>query len=170
MPKTVRYKTRITSLDYINYVVIPVPAEILAQLSEDGEMNFQQRVIIRVDDRAEWQGGTMAMGEGDACITINSARMKAIHKREGDEVEVELQPDDSKYGVPVPPSLAEYWETEREAFRRFEALKPSMQRYVLNHISGVKSLEKQIQRTIATMEALLQSREGEETYRDIVKK
>ena len=165
----VAYQTTVQQLHHLNYIVVEVPPAILEQLPGKVEKgNYNQRLIVRLDDRLQWQCGMLAMGEGSGCIPIQAKRLKALGKTLGDTVRVELFKDESEYGVEVAEELAIYWEQEPEAFRRFSNLTPSVQRYVLNYIITVKSPEKRLERTVLLMRNLLREPEGKETFRGML--
>jgi len=167
----VSYETPIVKLHYLNYIVVEVPLVILEQLPGKFEKgNYNQRLIIRLDNKIQWQCGVVAMGEGSACITVQAKRYKSIGKDIGDDVLVELFKDESEFGVEVADELTEYWAQDEEAYRRFMNLTPSMQRYILNHVLGVKSPEKRLGRTVMMMRNLVASTEGKETFRQILGK
>ncbi|MDH4471032.1 MAG: YdeI/OmpD-associated family protein [Fluviicola sp.] len=167
----VTYTTPVVKLHYLNYVVIEVPPVILDRLPGKFEKgNYNQRLIIRLDNAIEWQCGLLAMGEGSACVTIQSKRLKELKKVIGDDVEVRFFKDESTYGVEVAEEIAEYWSQDAEAFRRFSQLTPSMQRYILNYITTVKNPDKRLERTLLLMRNLLRSTEGKESFRELLGK
>jgi hypothetical protein len=150
---------------------VEVPPVILEQLPGKVEKgDYNQRLIIRLDDRLQWQCGMIAMGEGSGCIPIQAKRLKTLGKTIGDTVQVQLFKDESEYGVEVAEELAIYWEQEPEAFRRFSNLKPSVQRYVLNYVISAKSPGKRLERTVLLMRNLVKEPEGKETFRGILGK
>jgi len=167
----VTYTTPVVKLHYLNYVVIEVPPAILDQLPGKFEKgNYNQRLIIRLDNTIEWQCGLLAMGEGSACVTIQSKRLKELKKTIGDDVEVRFFKDESTYGVEVAEEIAEYLAQDPESFRRFSLLTPSMQRYILNYVTTVKNPDKRLERTLLLMRNLLQSTEGKESFRELLGK
>lgn len=167
----VTYTTPVVKLHYLNYVVIEVPPVILDQLPGKFEKgNYNQRLIIRLDNTLEWQCGLLAMGEGSACVTVQNKRLKELKKAIGDDVEVQFFKDESTYGVEVAEEIAEYWAQDSESFRRFSLLTPSMQRYILNYVTSVKNPDKRMERTILLMRNLLRSAEGKESFRELLGK
>lgn len=171
MNPIVSYTTTIVKLHYLNYTVVEVPPAHLVTIAGDDTKNlFNKRLIIRLDDTIEWQCGLLAMGEGSGCITLTAPRLKKIGKQIGDDVLVSFFPDESKYGVPVAEELQVYWDQVPVSFDRFEALKPSMQRYILNYIQTAKSTDKRLERTLLLMENLQRSFPGKETFRELLGK
>lgn len=167
----VSFTTTIVKLHYLNYIVVEVTPDLLAQLPGKFEKgNFNQRLIIRLDNSINWQCGMLAMGEGSGCISIQSSRLKKIGKSIGEEVFVELWKDTSEYGAEVAEELQVYWDQDPESFRRFSKLTPGMQRYVLNHVTAVKHPDKRLERAVMLMRNLLNSKEGKETFRELLGK
>jgi hypothetical protein len=167
----VSYETSIIKLHYLNYVGVEVPPYILEQLPGKFEKgNYNQRLIIRLDNELEWQCGLMAMGEGSAYVTVQAKRYKALGKDLGDDVLVELFKDESEFGVEIAEELVEYWAQDPESYRRFMNLIPSIQRYVLNYVITVKSPDKRLERTALLMRNLVLSTEGKETFRELLGK
>jgi hypothetical protein len=167
----VSYETAVVKLHYLSYIVVEVPPHILDQLPGKIEKgNYNQRLIIRLDGKVQWQCGIIAMGEGSGCIPVNAPRLKALRKTIGDDVRIELYRDDSEFGVEIAEELAEYWAQEPESYNRFMRLKPSMQRYILQHVITAKSTEKRTERTVLLMRNLVRSVEGKESFRELLGK
>jgi uncharacterized protein YdeI (YjbR/CyaY-like superfamily) len=123
-----------------------------------------------LDNKVQWQAGILALGEGNGLITIQKDRLKKIGKTLGDSVIVQLQKDESEFGVPVPEEIQEYWIQVPESKDRFDTLTPGMKRYILNHISTAKSPEKRLERTHFLMSNLLLAPQGKETFRFLLGK
>lgn len=167
----VQYTTSIQQLHYLNYIIIEVPPSILEQLPGKFEKgNFNQRLIVRLDETVEWQAGILAMGEGSGCISVQTARLKKLGKTIGDEVVVELFKDESEFGVPVAEELVEYWAQMPETYNQFMQLKPGMQRYILNYVSTVKNPDKRLERTLLLMRNMENCTPGKETFRILLGK
>jgi hypothetical protein len=165
------YRTPIVKLHYLNYIVIEVPPAILELLPGKIEKgNYNQRLIITLDNKVSWQCGILAMGEGSGCVTIQTKRLKELGKQLDDEVEVSFTKDESEFGVEIAEELTVYWSQDEEAYRRFMQLKPSMQRYILNYVNTVKSPDKRLERTILLMRNLVRATEGKETFRELLGK
>jgi hypothetical protein len=167
----VSYETPVVKLHYLNYIVVEVPPHILDRLPGKIEKgNYNQRLIIRLDNSVEWQCGIIAMGEGSGCIPVNATRLKKLKKTIGDDVQIELYKDESEFGVEIAEELIEYWAQEPESHNRFMRLKPSMQRYILQYVITAKTPEKRTERTVLLMRNLVRSSEGKETFRELLGK
>jgi hypothetical protein len=167
----ITFETDIKALDYLNYWFVEITPDILAQLPGRKEKgDFNQRLIITLDKRVSWQAGILALGNGSGLITVQKNRLKQIGKTLGDHVTVELEKDDSEFGVPVAEELKEYWLQVPESKLRFDALTPGMKRYILNHVSTAKSTEKRAERAHLLLSNLLLAPQGKETFRFLLGK
>lgn len=167
----IEFETDIKALDYLNYWFVEITPDILAQLPGRKEKgDFNQRLLITLDHKVQWQAGILALGEGSGLITVQKDRLKKIGKTLGDTVIVQLKKDESEFGVPVPEEIREYWVQVPESKYRFDALTPGMKRYILNHISTAKSAEKRSERTHFLMSNLLLAPQGKETFRFLLGK
>ncbi|GAA0894389.1 hypothetical protein GCM10009122_40700 [Fulvivirga kasyanovii] len=161
----IKFKTTIGQLDYLNMKYLEVPKEVV---DEFGTLKI--RLVCTVNNSLNFQCGLMALGEGKAYISINAKRMKELGVKLGDEVHVALKKDDSKYGMDVPEELAELLKQDYEGKLRFDKLTPAMQRYIIYHVSGVKSPNLRLDRAIMLIENLKKSVEGKETFRFLLGK
>jgi hypothetical protein len=112
MHPTVTFSTPIEELDYLNYWFVRLTPDILAQLpgrTEKGD--FNQRLIIRLDDKVEWQAGVLALGDGEGMITVQQKRVAELGKRLNDTVKVALL----KF-------LKKYWNTGNKFQKQKNAL------------------------------------------------
>lgn len=167
----IEFETDIKALDYLNYWFVEITPDILAQLPGRKEKgDFNQRLIITLDSKIRWQAGILALGNGSGLITVQKDRLKKLGKTLGDFVQVQLEKDDSEFGVPVAEEIEEYWIQVPESKDRFDALTPAMKRYILNHVSTAKSAEKRLERTHLLLSNLLLAPQGKETFRFLLGK
>lgn len=167
----VEFETDIRALDYLNYWFVEITPDILAQLPGRAEKgDFNQRLLITLDHQIQWQAGILALGAGSGMITVQKDRLKKLGKTLGDSVIVQLEKDDSEFGVPVADEINEYWIQVPESKDRFDALTPGMKRYILNHVSTAKSTEKRLERTHLLLSNLLLAPQGKETFRFLLGK
>jgi uncharacterized protein YdeI (YjbR/CyaY-like superfamily) len=96
--------------------------------------------------------------------------MKELGVKNKDIVEVELKKDSSKYGMEVPEELKELLLQDSEGNRRFNLLPPGKQRYIIYYVAGVKSTQLRINRAIRLIENLKKTKEGKESFREILHK
>ncbi|MEQ8524403.1 YdeI/OmpD-associated family protein [Gracilimonas sp.] len=141
--KPITFKSHIDYLPKLKLTHITVPAEIVEEVGGIGT-----RLMVSIGSHKAFHGGMVALGGGDAYITVNKKRMKKYGMNKGDEVEVTLELDHSKYGMEMPEELEALLEQDHEGERRFEMLAPSKQRYIIHYVSQVKSSQKKIDRAI----------------------
>lgn len=165
---SVRFKTSIDLLSSLKLFYVLIPSEVLTKLNNGEEKGkFNQRVIIRVNDLLEWNGGVVALREGNGYITISKARMKQLNVEQYDEVSVVLTKDDSEFGHTFPEELQEVFRQDPEAEQRFRGMSPGKQRTIIYYILQVKSSEKRIERSWTFMNNLKLITPGKETMRGI---
>lgn len=162
----IRFKTHIDKLSYLKTFYLEVPATIVKKIGGIGKV----RLICEVNKALSFQCGLMSLPEGKAYISINSKRMKELGVEMGDFVNIILTEDTSEYGVDVPEELTELFKQDPEGKRRFDLLKPGMQRYILNHVNTVKSPQLRVDRAFTLISNLKNLTQGKETFKEILGK
>ena len=158
----IRYNTHIQKLEHlVSMRYLEVPASIIDKLG--GKYNV--RLICTVNKKLSFQGGLVALGNGRGYISFNLKRMKEIGVKDGDEVQVELKPDRSKYGMDVPEELNELFRQDKQGKKRFDSLSPGKQRYIIHYVSSVKNTQKRVDRAILLIENLKKLPQGKESFR-----
>ncbi|MFL5751796.1 MAG: DUF1905 domain-containing protein [Bacteroidia bacterium] len=164
MPE-VKFTTYIDKLKHLvgmHYLLIP--ARVVKKLGG----KFSMRLLCTVNGKLTFQAGLVALGDGDAYISINAKRMKEIGVKTGDEVKVALKEDKSEYGMEVPAELNELLKQDDEGMRRFKMLSPGKQRYIIHYVSTVKSSNKRLERAVLLITNLKRAPEGKETFRQML--
>ncbi|OKL41263.1 DUF1905 domain-containing protein [Pontibacter flavimaris] len=157
----IQFRTHIGLLQHLPGMhYLEVPQDVVQAL---GTLNI--RLICTVNGQLKFQCGLMALGEGRAYISISKKRMQQLGVKLHDEVTVMLEKDDSVYGTEVPAEIEELLQQDEEGNRRFLLLKPGMQRYMLHHVSAVKSPQLRVDRAITLIENLKKLPEGKENFR-----
>lgn len=157
----IQFKTHIGLLQHLPGMhYLEVPQEVVQQLG-----TLKIRLHCTVNQALTFQCGLMALGEGKAYISISKKRMQQLGLALHDTATVALEKDDSAYGTDMPEELNELLHQDEEGNRRFQLLKPSVQRYVLNHVSAVKSPQLRVDRAITLIENLKTLPEGKENFR-----
>lgn len=141
-----------------------IPAEIVAKLG--GTMS--KRLLCTVNQKLQFQGGLVALGNGGAYISITQKRMKEIGAKLGDTVKLCLEPDKSQYGMQMPRELETLLSQDEEGMLRFKKLTPGRQRYVIFYINAVKSSDKRIERAVLLIENLKKLPMGKESLREMM--
>lgn len=164
--KPISFKTHIDKLSYLKTFYLEIPAEIVQKIGGIGKV----RLICEVNKQISFQCGLMSLSEGRAYISINSKRMKELNVEIGDTVDIKLTEDKSEYGVDVPEELKELFNQDPEGKKRFDLLKPGMQRYILNYVNTVKSPQLRVNRAFMLISNLKNLAQGEETFKEILGK
>ncbi|HEY0031120.1 MAG TPA: YdeI/OmpD-associated family protein [Bacteroidia bacterium] len=160
--KPITYKTKIYKLEHlVGMHYLEVPADIIDQLGG----KFKMRLLCTVNDKLTFQGGLVALGNGNGYISINISRLKKLGLKFKDEVSVSLKKDDSEYGMEMPEELRELLEQDEEGMRRFKMLTPGKQRYIIHYVNTVKNSQLRIDRAILLISNLKKTKEGKESFR-----
>ena len=96
--------------------------------------------------------------------------LKELGVENGDTVTVILTEDKSEFGVDVPEELEELFKQDPEGKRRFDLLKPGMQRYILNFVNTVKSPQLRVDKAFMLINNLKNLMQGKETFKEILGK
>ena len=122
---------------------VTVPKDIVDELGGVGT-----RLLCSINGNEPYQCGMTALGGGAAYIALNKKRMQSYGVKYGEDVEVVLQLDDSKYGFDVPEEFEALLEQDDEGARLFEELTDGQKRYIIYYVSQVKSSQLKIDRSI----------------------
>lgn len=164
--KPISFSTHIDKLSYLKTFYLEIPASIVKKIGGIGK----QRLMCEVNKQLEFQCGLVSLPEGKAYISINSKRMKELGVENGDTVTVILTEDKSEFGVDVPEELEELFKQDPEGKRRFDLLKPGMQRYILNFVNTVKSPQLRVDKAFMLINNLKNLMQGKETFKEILGK
>lgn len=164
--KPILLTTHIDKLNYLNSMYLEIPADVVKKIGGIGK----QRLICEVNKQIKFQCGLMSLSEGRAYITINSKRMKELGVERGDTVKIILTEDNSEYGVDIPEELQELFNQDPEGKKRFDLLKPGMQRYILNYVNSVKSPQLRVERAFLLISNLKKQLVGKESFKEMLGK
>lgn len=164
--KPISFKTHIDKLSYLKTFYLEIPAPIVKKIGDIGKV----RLLCEVNKQITFQCGLMSLPEGKAYISINSKRMKELGVGNGDTVAVILTEDTSEFGVDVTEELTELFKQDPEGKRRFDLLKPGMQRYILNFVNTVKSPQLRVDKAFMLITNLKNLTPGKETFKEILGK
>lgn len=161
--KPITFKSHIDYLPKLKLHHITVPAEIVDKVGGIGT-----RLMCSINGEKAFNGGMVALGGGEAYISVNKKRMKKFGVGKGDEVEVTIELDLSKYGMEMPEELEALLEQDAEGARRFENITPGQQRYIIHYVSQVKNSQKKIDRAIMLINNLKALPEDEFDFRKLL--
>lgn len=146
-----KFKTTIGILkNNVYYDHIVVPKKIFEHICEDGN----KRVICTVNSEEPFHAGLMPKGDGDYFIILNKAKMKAFKLSLGMDVEIQLEKDNSKYGMPMPAEFQEVLDTDEEGLAYFEALTAGKKRNLIYLVSSTKNPDLRITKALIMMDHL----------------
>jgi len=163
----ISFESHIGKLDYllgVNYIFIPSSV-----LNKCGGIK-SGRWICHLQNQIKFQCGFVSLAEGNAYITINKTRMKKLNLQTGDHVKVQLEKDESQYGLDMCEELATLLQQDYEGLARFNKLSPGIQRYIIFHVSQVKNVNLRLDRSLLLIGNLKQIPEGKETFKAILGK
>jgi hypothetical protein len=139
---------------------LPVPAEVTAHFLALGN----KRVVVILNGGEPFQAALTPVGQGAYVLKLNLARLKKLQAEIGTTIAVELFPDDSTYGLPLPGELAALWELDEEAHRLFHTLPIGKQRTLLYQIGQGHDEEERLRRAVLISDHL-RERRGKLDYR-----
>ena len=161
----ISFNTPIRRLEHlVGMHYLEVPRELVEQLGG----KFNMRLLCTVNGALTFQGGLVALGQGNAYISINNKRLKQLGVRHGDVVQVALEEDKSQYGMEVPEELAELLLQDDAGRDRFSRLTPGRQRYIIHYVASVKSSQLRVDRAILLIENLKRLPPGKESFREML--
>ncbi|WP_298739228.1 YdeI/OmpD-associated family protein [uncultured Chitinophaga sp.] len=118
------------------WTYIAVPADIAQQLKPGNKKSFRVKGKL---DRHPIEGiALIPMGEGNFIMTLNAALRKAIGKRRGAQVQVQLMEDDNPNPVTCP-LLMECLQDDPDALQFFNSLPQGHRNYFMTWINSAKT-------------------------------
>ncbi len=129
---------------------LKVPVTIYDKFKKEDDL----RVVVRVNDLVEWQAAIMPSGQDYYFININKANRKKLKLELGDQAEVQIWKDESKYGLPMPEEFDELLKMDPEGNEVFHKLTPGKQRALLFIIGKPKSSQLRIEKGVVVVEHL----------------
>lgn len=165
--KSIEFTTYINKLGHLVGVhYLTIPKSIIKKLG--GQLKI--RLVCTVNKSLSFPCGLVALGNGDAYISINAKRMKLLGLKNGDEISISLLEDTSEFGMDMPQELTELFLQDEEGRRRFELLPPGKQRYIIYYVSLVKSCQLRIDRALLLIGNLKNLPIGKESFREMLGK
>ncbi len=128
-----------------------VPQEIATRLVE----SHGKRVICTINDTLSYQCALMPMCGGEYFININKINRSKLGIDIGSLLQIELQPDTSKYGLPMSEEFEEVLRQDEVGSAYFHALTPGKQRTLIHYAGNVKSSAIKVRRSMVVMEHLV---------------
>lgn len=98
-------------------------------------------------------------------IMVNKLRRVELGLEVGDNVEVVLEKDESKYGMPMPEELQEVLNQDPDGNKLFHTLTAGKQRSMMYYIGKVKDIDKRIDTALVFIEHLKKN-DGKVVYEE----
>ena len=128
---------------------IPVIKEI-GERFVDGD---NRRILCSINGNQSYQCALMHM-EGGFYILVNNQLRKKVGIEEGDQINISIEKDTSKFGHEVPESFEALLSQDDEGRSYFEALTMGKQRSLIYLVKKVKNVDSQIAKGLAIMHQL----------------
>lgn len=147
-----------------NMHYIDIPANIIKKTGG----TFKQRFLCSINNAYTFHGGLVALGNGSGYINISIKKLRELKLKRGDEIQVTLSPDESKYGMQVSEELQTLLDQDEEGYRRFEQLTAGKQRFIIHYVNSVKSSSKRIERSLMMITNLKKQAENKVSFRGLL--
>ncbi len=113
-----------------------------------------KRVMCSVNGHEAFHAGLMPKGDGNYFIIMKKARMKAFDLTPGDEVQIVLERDTSKYGMKMPEEFSEVLASDPEGETWFEKLTDGKKRNLIHIVAIVKNPDLKITKSLIILDHL----------------
>ena len=128
----------------IGYYHFPIDQATTALLTSKGH----KRVVCLVNETVKMHCALMPLGEGSFIMVNKKVRTK-LGLQNGDKVKLKLEKETAEYGMPMPESFEMVMVQDEVAFNYFKQLTPGKQRSLIYIVSKLKSIDKQITKSLA---------------------
>jgi len=149
--KSVKFKTELVmSTTGSGWHFLIVKGEIVAKLGFEGKF---KRIICTMNEGEGFQCALLPWGKL-FYIIVNKKKRDAIGIVAGDMVNVLLEKDESKYGLPMPEEFQEVLNQDPGGDRLFHALSEGKQRSILYLLSRSKDIDVRIHHALRVIDHL----------------
>lgn len=149
--KTVKFKTKLVrSEPGSGWHFLLVDKQIVAKFGFEGK---SKRVVCSMNGDNGFQCALLPWGD-TFYIIVNKKKRDAIGIVEGDMVNVVLEKDESKYGLPMPDEFAEVLKQDPDGDRMFHALTAGKQRSILYALAKPRDIDVRIHQSLLILEHL----------------
>lgn len=112
-----------------------------------------RRVICSINGSEPFHCAFMPWGE-QFFIVVNKKKRDEVGIIEGDKVDVFLEKDESKYGLPMPEEIAEVLNQDPDGDKLFHQLTAGKQRSMIYWLTRTKDIDRRIHETLILLEHL----------------
>ncbi|MVN20553.1 YdeI/OmpD-associated family protein [Mucilaginibacter arboris] len=132
------------------WTYLHIPSAIACEIKADNKLSFRVKGFL--DSVAINGMALIPMGEGDFILPVKAALRKALGKRKGAMVKLQLE-EDKDFKMEMPDDLAECFADEPAALQNFNRLPKSHQHYYFKWINEAKTEATRTKRLTATLNA-----------------
>jgi hypothetical protein len=115
--------------------------------------NGSRRVVCVINDSLTLHAAIMPHGKGWV-VSMNKTNLKKLGLKVGSPLRVAMYQDSSEFGLPMPEEFREVLEQDSLAKHYFDALTAGKKRSLIHIVSGVKNVDKRIERAFMLVERL----------------
>jgi len=113
-----------------------------------------KRFTCNINDEIEFPCALLSRSNGLHYIMINKANQKKLNVQVGEQLDLKLSADESKYGMPMPEEMEVLLQQDPDADKLFHALTAGRQRSLLFMIGKPKSSAIRLNKALAVCEYL----------------
>lgn len=113
-----------------------------------------KRVMLHLNGSQPLHSGFMPEGDGKYFLMLSKDVMKKFELALGQEVEVKITKDTSRYGMPICEEMKELLELDPDGEIFFHKLTPGKIRSLLHFVNKFKSSDKRIEKSVIILEHL----------------
>lgn len=140
-----KFKTKVEALESAVYNAhVQVPLGVAKKFIKADA----KRVMCDVNGVHSFPAAIMPYGNDYFMILFNKPMMKKLKLNFGDEVQITIVPDESKYGMPLSEELQEMLTQDIAFENHFEKLTPGKRRNIIYLISKYKSSDIRLEKTM----------------------
>jgi hypothetical protein len=132
--------------------IVPIPFDVEKTFGTKNRLDVHGTI-----DGLPIQRTLLSAGDGTHYLMLNAAMRKAIGKGEGDEVFVEIEPDDTYKIVEMPDYFLMELEENEVAKAEFERTSPSNKRWMQQFLTEGKSMETKANRVLKVLDMLIRN-------------
>ena len=148
------------------WTYIEVPSDLARQLKPNHKKSF--RVKGKLDNYSIAAIALLPMGDGNFIMPLNGAMRKAVGKRHGAQIKVQLEPDNKP--LPLSEDFLACLADEPKALAFFNKIPKSVQNYFSKWIESAKTEPTKAKRIAKAVNALAKSQSFPEMIREFQKK
>lgn len=160
-----KFSTRIEKFkqqgEKTGWTYIPIPADVAEAINPGQKKSF--RIKGKIDDYVLSGVSLLPMGEGEFIMPLKAIIRKAVGKKVGAMVEVQIVIDNSVYQINN--ELMECLNEEPQALQFFNTLTGSHQRYFSNWIASAKTDSTKAKRIAQSINAFI----GKQGYPEMIR-